>query len=88
LGDIFADPRVLRSYSVLLRKDATMCERGRGAHQQAGIATAEAGMVLLDGPDGVAIALTPDAAEATGRSLLAAAQQARGQASETSPTSA
>ena len=45
-------------------------------------------MVLLDGPDGVAIALTPDAAEATGRSLLAAAQQARGQASETSPTSA
>ena len=44
-----------------------------------GIAVAEAGVVLLDGPDGVAVALTPDAAEETGRRLIAAAEQARGQ---------
>ena len=45
-----------------------------------GVATAEQGQVLLDGPDGVAIALTPDAAEATGRSLVSAASDARDQA--------
>lgn len=45
----------------------------------AGIATAEEGTVMLDGPDGVAVAMTPEAAEGTGRSLLAAAEEAAGQ---------
>lgn len=44
-----------------------------------GIAVAEAGQVLLDGPDGVAVAMTPAAAEETGRRLIAAAQAARAQ---------
>ena len=41
-----------------------------------GVATAEGGVVLLDGPDGVALTLTPQAAEGTGQSLLAAARDA------------
>lgn len=45
----------------------------------AGIATAEEGLVLLDGPSGVAVAMTPEAAEQTGRSLLAAAEEAASQ---------
>lgn len=52
---------------------------GREPHQKSGIASAEAGLVLLDGPDGVAIAMTPDAAEATARSLQEAAAEARNQ---------
>ncbi|WP_010543506.1 hypothetical protein [Sphingomonas elodea] len=44
--------------------------------EEGGIATAELGLVLLDGPNGVAVAMTPEAAEATGRSLLAAAETA------------
>ena len=46
-----------------------------------GVATAEQGVVLLDGPDGVAIAMTPEAAEETGRRLLAAAAEAASQTS-------
>ncbi|MEP9360550.1 hypothetical protein [Sphingomonas sp. KR3-1] len=46
-----------------------------------GVATAEQGVVLLDGPDGVAIAMTPEAAEETGRRLVAAAQEAASQTS-------
>lgn len=37
------------------------------------------GIVLLDGPDGIAISMTADAAEQTGRSLLTAACFAREQ---------
>lgn len=44
-----------------------------------GVATAEQGQVLLDGPAGVATAMTPDAAEQTGHNLIAAAAQARQQ---------
>lgn len=44
-----------------------------------GTASAEAGVVMLDGPDGVAVAMTPDAAEETGKRLIAAAAEARGQ---------
>ncbi|MBO9623198.1 MAG: hypothetical protein J7500_10850 [Sphingomonas sp.] len=44
-----------------------------------GIATAEEGLVMLDGPDGVAVAMTPEAAESTGRSLIAAAEEAANQ---------
>jgi hypothetical protein len=45
----------------------------------AGIASAEEGHVILDGPDGIAITLTADAAEATGQSLIEAAEAARRQ---------
>lgn len=44
-----------------------------------GTATAEEGLVMLDGPDGVAISMSPEAAEATGRSLIAAAEEAANQ---------
>jgi hypothetical protein len=46
---------------------------------QGGRAVAEQGLVVLDGPDGVAITMTADAAEETGRALLAAAAEARNQ---------
>lgn len=46
---------------------------------EAGEASAEQGQVMLDGPDGVAVALTPAAAEETGQRLIDAAAQARGQ---------
>lgn len=42
----------------------------------AGKATAESGVVLLDGPGGVAVAMTPEAARETGRTLIEAADQA------------
>lgn len=48
-------------------------------YSDAGKAVAEKGQVLLDGPDGIAIALTPDAAEITARELLRAAVEARSQ---------
>lgn len=42
-----------------------------------GQACAENGLVILDGPDGVAVTMTADAAEQTADSLRAAAVQAR-----------
>jgi hypothetical protein len=45
----------------------------------AGVASAEEGQVLLDGPDGIAITLTAEAALATGKSLIEAAGQAHAQ---------
>ncbi|MBA4090964.1 MAG: hypothetical protein C0494_10260 [Sphingobium sp.] len=48
-------------------------------YSDAGKAVAERGQVLLDGPDGIAVALTPDAAEITARELLRAAMEARSQ---------
>jgi hypothetical protein len=56
-----------------------MSEGGREPIRNAGVASAEEGVVLLDGPEGLAVALTPDAAEATAHSLIAAAAQARNQ---------
>jgi hypothetical protein len=50
-----------------------------GPFTQGGRAVAEEGVVFLDGPDGVAIAMTPEAAEQTGTSLIAAARSAREQ---------
>ena len=41
--------------------------------------TAEHGQVLVDGPDGVAVSLTPDAAVETSDRLLEAAVEAQGQ---------
>ncbi len=38
-----------------------------------GIATAEDGLVVLDGPNGVAVTMTADAAARTGHSLISAA---------------
>ena len=48
-------------------------------HKMPSIVTAEQGEVHIDGPDGVAASLTPDAAEETGRRLLKAADAAREQ---------
>lgn len=42
-----------------------------------GVASAEKGLVVLDGPDGIAITMTADAAASTGESLIAAAEKAR-----------
>jgi hypothetical protein len=50
-----------------------------------GTATAESGQVTLDGPDGVAVAMTPAAARETGRRLIAAADEAEGQSAEEDP---
>lgn len=47
--------------------------------EDAGHASAEDGLVILDGPDGVAVTMTPDAATLTAQSLEAAAQLARTQ---------
>ncbi|MEZ5654962.1 MAG: hypothetical protein R3E04_03575 [Sphingobium sp.] len=44
---------------------------------EAGEASAEEGHVFLDGPDGVAITLTPEAARLTGERLIAASNAAR-----------
>lgn len=43
----------------------------------AGVATAVEGVVVLDGPDGVAVTMTADAAAQTANSLHAAANEAR-----------
>jgi hypothetical protein len=40
---------------------------------------AEQGKVIVEGPDGVAVTLTPDAAEETARRLISAAVEARRQ---------
>lgn len=50
-----------------------------GIHEEAGIASAHAGLIMLDGPNGIAITLTANAAEGTGLSLLRAAEIAREQ---------
>lgn len=41
-----------------------------------GVVSIEQGHIILDGPDGVAVAMTPEAAAETGRRLIAAAQTA------------
>jgi hypothetical protein len=45
----------------------------------AGQASAEDGLVLLDGPDGLAVTFTADAAIETGKRLIEAGEQARRQ---------
>jgi hypothetical protein len=50
-----------------------------------GIASAEDGLVVLDGPDGVAITMTPDAAQKTGQSLMSAAEIAEQQIADGGP---
>lgn len=51
-------------------------------HALAGVATADAGLVLLDGPGSVALTFTPQAAALTARSLSEAAAEAERQAVE------
>ncbi len=46
---------------------------------------AENGEVLVDGPDGTAITMTPDAAEETARRLIEAATEARTRAQSAHP---
>ncbi|WP_326525071.1 hypothetical protein [Sphingomonas sp.] len=52
---------------------------GNGPAVAPGVAVAEEGVVVLDGPLGVAVSMTPDAAEGTARSLNLAAADARAQ---------
>lgn len=47
-----------------------------------GVASAEEGVVILDGPNGVAVTMTAEAAAKTGESLIAAAVLAEKQASD------
>jgi hypothetical protein len=54
-------------------------------HSGVGVANAEEGQVVLDGPDGVAVTMTPDAAERTGHSLIEAAAEAKRQATSGMP---
>lgn len=50
-------------------------------YEEGGKAFAEEGQVMLDGPDGVAVSMTPDAAEDTAKELLRGALEARNQIS-------
>lgn len=49
---------------------------------EAGVANAEGGLVILDGPDGVAVTMTATAAAETGHRLIAAAVIAAQQQAE------
>lgn len=51
----------------------------KGVLEDGGKAFAEEGQVMLDGPDGVAVSMTPEAAEETALELLRAASEARKQ---------
>lgn len=53
--------------------------RGDAEETTAGVASAEQGTVVLDGPDGVAVTMTPDAADLTADRLHRAATEARAQ---------
>ena len=53
--------------------------RGHQPESDPGQAAAEDGIVLLDGPNGVAVAMTIECAEATAANLQMAARQARRQ---------
>jgi hypothetical protein len=50
------------------------------SYPEASEVNAEEGKVIVEGPDGVAVTLTPDAAEETARRLISAAADARRQA--------
>ena len=53
-----------------------------GAHGEPSEVCAEQGEVIVEGPDGVAVTLTPEAAEETARRMIEAAGEARRQAEE------
>ena len=52
---------------------------GLNANTDPSVVAAEQGDVILEGPDGVAVTLTPDAAEETARRMIRAAAEARQQ---------
>ena len=54
-------------------------------HEQAGHACAEEGEVILDGPNGVAVSMTPEAARKTSQSLAGAADEASRQQKSKAP---
>lgn len=56
-----------------------MTEHRHRPEEEPGQAVAEDGVVVLDGPDGVAVAMTPYAADGTAQSLSTAAAEARRQ---------
>lgn len=56
-----------------------MIDRHHEPEREPGTAVAERGIVMLDGPDGVAVAMTADAADGTARSLADAVKEARRQ---------
>lgn len=53
--------------------------RSTGAHSDPSDVVAEQGEIIVEGPDGVAVTFTPDAAEETARRLMAAVSEARRQ---------
>jgi hypothetical protein len=55
------------------------------AHGDPSEVVAEDGEVIVEGPDGIAVSLTPEAAEETGRRMLAAAAEARRQSEGSAP---
>ena len=66
--------------------DATRCRlyrfrpmASKKIYEQPSTVTAEEGDVLIQGPDGVDVGLTPDAAEETSNRLLEGSMKARGQ---------
>lgn len=74
----------LRATQWLLRRLAAMDEK---IHDEPSCVDSEQGHVFVDGPDGVAVGLTPEAAEETGERLIgkaadAAAHRRRNSASE------
>ena len=56
--------------------------RESSAHSDPSDVVAEQGDIIVEGPDGVAVTFTPDAAEETGRRLIEAASEARRQAGD------
>ena len=52
---------------------------GLNVNTDPSVVVAEQGEVILEGPDGVAVTLTPDAAEETARRMIRAAAEARQQ---------
>lgn len=55
------------------------------AHAQASQVVAEHGNIIIDGPGGVAVTMSPEAAEETARRLMAAVAEARDGAAAGSP---
>jgi len=50
---------------------------GLNVNADPSVVVAEQGEVILEGPDGVAVTMTPDAAEETARRMIRAASEAR-----------
>lgn len=53
--------------------------QSKRAYDEATKVSVEDGEIVLDGPDGVGLSMTPEAAEETGRRLMEAASRARGE---------